>query len=113
MQRMESKNPRKQYRRVRLKWLLLFLIIGILIVGKGMKEIKEEEKGQELQQGSEQSKIRDDFQYLEESPDIRVVLMAGEYEGIYHSRAEVKFPDGGYVLVCENNQWGFPFLTTK
>lgn len=102
-------NPRKRYKRMRMKWMMLFLVIGLVIVWRGLarENQKQSEQEQDVQPGEEQQaeEIRDDYQYLEESPDIRVVLQAGNYEGIYHAKAEVTFPEGGYVLVCENNQW--------
>lgn len=107
-----QQNPRKRYKRLRLKWLLLFWVMGMFIVWKGISEIRQGGFGQEQseqqgqQPGVEQpEEPRDDFQYLEASPDIRVVLQAGEFEGIYHANVEVEFPEGGYVLVGENNQW--------
>ena len=108
MQRKRQQNPRKRYKRMRLRWLILFGTIGLCIVWKGISEENQRKKEQEDQKRKQQDiqeEIRDDFQYLGKSPDIRVVLQAGTYEGIYHSEVDVTFPDGGYVLVCEENQW--------
>ena len=99
---------RKHYKRMRFKWLLFFGIIGILIVGKGYhRKIEQQELEQqgEGQQDFDSESIRDDYVYLTESPDVRVLLQAGNYEGIYHSDISVSFPEGGYVLVCEDNHW--------
>lgn len=99
---------RKHYKRMRLKWLMIFMILGTLIIWKGYQEKKltkiqmEQQKEKENEADSE---FRDDYQYLEDSPDIRVLLQAGNYEGIYHSEVSVSFPQGGYVLICENNHW--------
>ena len=102
-------NPRKKYKRVRLKWLVLFLVIGSIILWRGITTGNREnnEKGDISGPGQQEMPevTRDDFQYLEESPDIRVILQAGAYNGIYHSRVEATFPAGGYVLVCKENQW--------
>ncbi len=100
-----SSGVRKHYKRMRLKWLLFFLIIGILIVGKGYQGRLQKQQELERQQDSDSEKVRDDYVYLTESPDIRVLLQAGNYEGIYHSEILVTFPEGGYVLVCDDNHW--------
>ena len=100
--------PRKRYKRYRLKWLLLFVLFGILIIlsGKKGKEIEEnpEERYEEISE-SETISEKDDFQYLAEYPDIRVILQSGNYSGLYHAKIEVTFPMGGYVLICKNDHW--------
>lgn len=103
-----NQNPFKKYKRFRLKWFLLFLLIGFFIIWTGRKEHAEEEKeyvepSEGILETTEQE--ADDFQYLEESPDIRVILQAGEYEGLYHSMVEISFPAGGYMLLCQDEQW--------
>ena len=100
---------RKHYKRMRLKWLIIFMMVGALIVWKGYQEKKLEEMQMEQQKEkeyeSDSEKLRDDYKYLTDSPDIRVLLQSGNYEGIYHSEISVSFPQGGYVLICEDNQW--------
>lgn len=96
-------NPRKPYKRVRMKWLLFFLIIGAAIVWLGTKDVQETQPQPEAVQPLEEP--RDDYVYLEESPDIRVILQAGNYGGIYHAKVELAFPNGGYILTCVNEQW--------
>ncbi len=99
-------NPLKKYKRFRLKWFLLFFLVGIFIIWTGLKEPKIPETEQRPEKKPEvEEPVKDDFQYLEESPDIRVILQAGEYEGLYHAEVNVTFPAGGYVLTCENNHW--------
>lgn len=99
-------NPLKKYKRVRFKWLLLFLLIGAFIVRTGLKEDKEPQKQEEpIVQEQTEEPVADDYQYLEESPDIRVILQAGNYSGLYHAKVEVLFPSGGYVLTCQNDNW--------
>lgn len=106
MERKRSQNPRKRYKKMRMKWLVLFLVIGMFIVRSGISEWKKQQAEPDGEEHAQEPvAVRDDYQYLEESPDIRVVLQAGEYEGIYHAMVEVEFPEGGYVLVGENNQW--------
>lgn len=99
---------RKQYKRIRLKWLLLCMVIGILIIWKGYQRKLQQEEFEEQQKeqyDSDIENVQDDYPYLSVSPDIRVLLQAGNYEGIYHSEVSATFPEGGYVLVCEDNQW--------
>lgn len=96
-------NPRKPYKRIRMKWLLLFFIIGVAIVWFGTKDEQETQPQPEIVQPLEEP--RDDYVYLEESPDIRVILQAGNYNGNYHAKVELTFPDGGYILTCVNEQW--------
>ncbi len=115
-------NPHKRYKRLRRKWLILFLVIGSVIIQRGAlykwqewNDARKQTEGQnqngnDVYEGekddSEETEVpRDDYQYLEGSPDIRVVLQAGQYAGIYHARVDVTFPEGGYVLVGKNNQW--------
>lgn len=101
-------NPLKKYKRFRLKWFFLFLLVGAFIVWTGLKDraVRDEEVPKESVEMPEPSEtVRDDFQYLEESPDIRVILQAGKYNGIYHAEVNVTFPSGGYVLTGENNHW--------
>ena len=99
-------NPRKRYKRYRLKWFLFFLVIGICIIWAGMHNEKEQEPQQEPESAIPEPEIvEDDFQYLEESPDIRVIIQTGNYSGLYHAKVEVSFPSGGYVLTCENDFW--------
>ncbi len=97
-------NPRKKYKRVRLKWFLLFFLLGVFIIRTGTK-YKEQPKLPEEPIVQETEPVEDDFQYLEESPDIRVILQAGNYSGLYHAKVEVYFPFGGYVLTCKNDSW--------
>ena len=88
---------------MRMKWLLFFMIFGVVIVWFGIKDEKEPPiKPEEITPLDEE---KDDFQYLEKSPDIRVVLQAGNYDGIYHAKVELTFPAGGYILTCVNDQW--------
>lgn len=103
-----NQNPLKRYKRFRLKWFLLFLLLGSFIIWTGVKEKidKEPEKPDKQEQISEPGEPeRNDFQYLKESPDIRVILQAGTYEGLYHSVVEILFPSGGYILTCQDEQW--------
>ncbi len=101
----------KKYRRARLKWLLFILIVAgaILWFGLNSKNLNpslqnKEDIGGETPPGSDTTQ-RDDYIYLEEAPDIRVILQAGNYQSIYHAKVEVTFPTGGYALVFQNNHW--------
>ena len=96
-------NPRKFYRRFRLKWFLLFVILGFCIVWIGISK-RESVPKSEPPSGTVEE-VKNDFQYLEESPDIRVVLQADNYGGIYHAEVELEFPAGGYILTCANECW--------
>lgn len=99
-------NPRKRYKRFRLKWFLLFLVVGLCIVWTGSRKKDDKEPKEESVVPEISSEpVEDDFQYLESSPDIRVILQAGNYNGLYHAKVEVSFPAGGYVLTCENDAW--------
>ncbi len=99
-------NPRKKYKRFRLKWFLLFFLVGVLIIWTGLREPQIPETEQVPEEPTEtEAPVEDDFQYLEESPDIRVILQAGNYSGLYHAKVEVSFPSGGYVLTCVNDFW--------
>lgn len=95
-------NPRKPYKRFRMKWLVFFLIIGAVIVWFGTNKESVPPQPEAVQPLEE---TRDDYVYLEESPDIRVILQTGNYSGIYHAKVELEFPDGGYILTCINEQW--------
>ncbi len=95
-------NPRKPYKRMRMKWFLFFLVIGAIIIHIGVKDKEEKQIQPESNQILEEP---DDYVYLEESPDIRVVLQAGNYNNIYHAKVVMKFPSGGYILTCINEQW--------
>lgn len=89
-----------------MKWFLFFLMMGFLGVWKGYREkVPERLTIESEKKGENETEIRDDYQYLKESPDIRVILQAGNYQGIYHTEFTASFPQGGYVLVCEKNQW--------
>ena len=96
----------KKYKRFRMKWFIAFLLIGALIVWKGYShKVCERLTIESEMQGEKGEEVRDDYQYLKESPDIRVVLQAGDYDGIYHEKFTVCFPQGGYVLVSDAKQW--------
>ncbi len=105
----------KRYKRLRLKWLFGILIAGGILVwcNRGARELEEGPLPSEdifategIGAGESQAEaVRDDFQYLKESPNIRVLLQAGNYDGLYHSAVEVSFPQGGYVLVNKDGSW--------
>ncbi len=101
----------KKYRKARLKWLLFILIVagGILWFGLNSENLnpslQNENDDREDNISTPDTQPRDDYIYLEEAPDIRVILQAGNYQSIYHAKVEVTFPTGGYALVCQNNHW--------
>lgn len=101
-------SPVKRYRRMRRKWLLLVVMAAGFILWFGIKS-KNINPGQDEEKIPEEvltpQAPKDDYQYLEESPDIRVILQAGNYQSIYHAKVEVQFPQGGYALVCQDNHW--------
>lgn len=103
MQHYVRNNPRKAYKKFRLKWLVFFVLIGICIVWQGISGSKKPQE--EMPVPSLKEEEEDDFKYLVESPDIRVILQAGGYSGIYHARVEIEFPGGGYILTCVDDQW--------
>lgn len=98
----------KKYRRMRIKWLLLVGMAAGFILWFGIKS-KNMNPRQDKEKTSQEVLIpetpEDDYQYLEESPDIRVILQAGNYQSIYHAKVDVQFPKGGYVLVSQDNHW--------
>ncbi len=103
-------NPRKSYKRLRLKWFAFFIVLAGVIIWTGTYAKKkvspeDQEQPEDQQYGLEQPVERNDFQYLEESPDIRVILQAGNYSGLYHDRAEISFPEGGYILTYVSGKW--------
>ncbi len=102
---------RKPYKRIRMKWLFFFTVIAVLIIWTGVNRTKE--KNGEDNQAREQNFLDtivpeeeiNHLPYLQDSPDIRVLLQSGNYEGLFHAKAEISFPKGGYILTCINNQW--------
>ena len=104
-------NPRKPYKRMRMKLFLFFIIIGMGIICFGTKNVPETEKKNEEIQPLEET--RDDFVYLKESPNIRVILQSGNYDGIYHAKVDLSFPNGGYILTCVNEQWEKHMISSK
>lgn len=108
---ISNTNPTKKYRKARLKWLCFILIAagGILWFGLHSKNLNpslqnEENRGQD-DISVPDLQPQDDYIYLEESPDIRVILQAGNYQSIYHAKVDVTFPTGGFALVCKDNHW--------
>lgn len=85
-------------------WWLMFILILLFCFWGRKKEYTEEAEESKIIQETEQTQ-RNDYEKLEESPDIRVILQAGNYEGLYHAKVDVTFPKGGYVLVGEQQQW--------
>lgn len=87
-------------------WCFIFLVILLfLVLGKKRENTDEIEKSDPIQETQQIETEQNDYEKLEESPDIRVILQAGNYEGLYHAKVEVTFPKGGYVLVGEQEQW--------
>ncbi len=111
MQYNVSNNPRKVYKRFRLKWCLFFAVLAGLIIWTGVSSQrktdgnKHQKEEQEPIQEQVQPAERNDFEYLEDSPDIRVILQAGNYSGLYHAKVVITFPKGGYILTCVKNHW--------
>jgi len=113
----------RKYRKARIKWLIFILLAAGSILWFGLKtehlnptyDRGQDNKssagnGQGLidedQENTSDDKMpRDDYIYLENTPDIRVVLQAGNYQSLYHSRVDVMFPTGGYALVSRDNHW--------
>lgn len=95
-------------KKVRKKWLILFTLIGGLLICIGTKEYNQkiitEEHKEELH-GEETIVKKNDFQYIKENPEIRVIIQADHYSGQYHDKIQVSFPKGGYVLSCSDNIW--------
>ena len=104
-------NPTKKYRRARVKWLLFIMVTAGSILWFGLKKEyldttpNNQDKDEKTATERPMDEPRDDYVYLEESPTIRVVLQAGNYESLYHSKVDVSFPTGGYALICKDNHW--------
>lgn len=117
----------KKYRKTRMKWFVFILIaagsilwfglhsenLNPILKGNKNHQIQGDklstDKGQEHTgdgQGNESDGLpRDDYIYLENTPDIRVVLQAGNYQSLYHAKVDVTFPTGGYALIGQDNHW--------
>lgn len=87
---------------MRKKWWLIFLFIGLIALGHGIGKKEPEKEPESLNPPEEE---QDDYVYLEESPDIRVILQAGNYSNLYHARVDLRFPKGGYILTCIGEHW--------
>lgn len=105
MQNRVNVIPEKKYRRLRRKWLFMFIIIAAAILWAGIWGEKDTDKEPETEIIVTKKEQPDDYKYLEESPEIRVILMDGNYENLYHDKLEIVFPSGGYILTCVGNQW--------
>lgn len=92
---------RKKYKRFRGKWLIFLFLLGVLLAVSGIRREEPEKVPEQAEPVPEKS----DLEYLEESPDIRVILQAGNYNGLFHDRVEVCFEDGGYVLTEAEAHW--------
>ena len=98
----------KKYKRIRLKWLFFFVLAGILLIAVGIsKEHDKIIKEEEIEETNREEIIveKNDFQYIKENPDIRVIIQSGNYSGMYHDKIKVSFPNGGYILTCLNDAW--------
>lgn len=103
-------NPRKPYKSFRIRWVLIVFFIGISIIWFGNDKQSEDMNLEEVPFIEEE---KNDYIYLEKSPDIRVILQAGNYENLYHAKVELMFPDGGYILTCINEQWEKHMVTAN
>lgn len=108
-------SPTKKYRKMRLKWFIFIVLAAGSIVWFGLKHMNLEPMTQ-LQEGMlnedldnanqiEENIPRDDYIYLENTPDVRVILQAGNYQSLYHAKVDVTFPTGGYALISTDNHW--------
>ena len=101
----------RKYRKARLKWLSFIVFAAGSILGFGLKtdylnpSREEPIKEDKIPINQGQDEPRDDYIYLEESPDIRVILQAGNYQSLYHAKLDISFPTGGYALVNKDNHW--------
>ncbi len=94
---------RAHFKRVRYRWLLLFLLSwGLLLFLHLHKE--DADDNIQTKKEEEESDV-EDIDRLTESPDIRVLIQAGQYEGIYHQSVSLYFPDGGYLLIYRGLNW--------
>ncbi|MCD7752553.1 MAG: SpoIID/LytB domain-containing protein [Lachnospiraceae bacterium] len=100
---LNRRDTRTHFRRLRFWWAVSFLLLlGLLLFihfqnEEGEEDTPEKTTGDEI--------IAEDIDRLTESPDIRVLIQSGCYDGIYHSSVTVTFPDGGYLLFYRNNGW--------
>lgn len=101
----------RKYRKARIKWLLFIVFAAGSILWFGLKtdylnpSREEPIKEDKAPINQVEDEPRDDYIYLEESPDIRVILQAGNYQSLYHAKLDVSFPTGGYALVNKDNHW--------
>ncbi len=90
---------------MRKKKKFIWLLIMFCVIGYILYVPRKEQQEEQIIETMPPELVKEDREYLEESPDIRVILQAGNYDGLYHSEVEVMFPDGGYVLVGEKDHW--------
>ncbi|MCD8379467.1 MAG: SpoIID/LytB domain-containing protein [Lachnospiraceae bacterium] len=94
---------RARFRRLRFKWTLFFLLLFVFLI---FFHLHNDEGNEENQERMTEEEINvEDIERLRESPDIRVLIQSGNYEGIYHKSVEIMLPDGGYLLYYRNNGW--------
>ncbi len=91
------------FKRVRFKWMLVFLLIISLLFFFYLRN--RDTDNNRLPEGTEEENEAEDIDRLTESPDIRVLIQSGNYEGIYHQSITLHFPDGGYLLFYRNQNW--------
>ncbi|MCD7862171.1 MAG: SpoIID/LytB domain-containing protein [Lachnospiraceae bacterium] len=94
---------RKHFRRVRFRWMLLFLLLFAILILFHLRKEGAEDSAKEEE--TEQDAGMEDIDRLSESPDIRVLIQSGNYEGICHQSVTLSFPNGGYLLLYHNQNW--------
>lgn len=103
---MQYYDSGRRYQKLRWKWLFWLFLLSICILLSREKEAREAEDEEEMKASEPvQETETDDYIYLEESPEIRVVLQAGNYDNLYHARVEIAFLSGGYILTGVNGHW--------
>ncbi|MCD7739699.1 MAG: SpoIID/LytB domain-containing protein, partial [Lachnospiraceae bacterium] len=104
-----SRELKAHFRRVRLRWAFWLLLAAGLIIFAGIKTGRNQKSGESQEPEEIGTSIVEitieDIERLTESPDIRVLIQAGNYAGIYHSSVTVSFPSGGYLLLYRNGGW--------
>ncbi len=97
---------KKKGRVIKILSLIVVVVFALCYFGGDEKDdIDLEEVKEELEQGTVQEESLSDLERIVHSPDIRVLLQAGNYDSIYHGEIVISFPSGGYVLCLSEGRW--------
>ncbi|MCD8326286.1 MAG: SpoIID/LytB domain-containing protein [Lachnospiraceae bacterium] len=101
-----SQELKAHFRQIRLKWAFCIFLLALLLILLKLRPERNDKTGEPEETQTPTVEITvEDIERLTQSPDIRVLLQSGNYEGIYHNSVTVSFPSGGYLLLYQNQSW--------